>query len=287
MYFDPECIPCIIRQAHRAAKLFTNGNTDLQLKILREACERIEILNKNFTAPHFSAVIQEIVERNVKMDNPYKEVKAQNITQVKKIIPGLDERIAEAENKLDEAIKIAILGNIIDIGANPDIEIEDEVQLLDTLSISQNVIEEFKETINSAETILYIGDNYEEALFDKFLLRELSDKDLTFATRSKPILNDITYDDAVELGIDKICKVIESGSKIGGCDLNQCSSEFTELFNNSDVVISKGQGNYETLLQEKRPIYFLFRVKCEPIAIKSGLKVGNGALLYQNLSVNK
>lgn len=154
MYFDPECIPCIIRQAHKAAKLFTNGDTDLQLKILREACERIEILNKNFTAPHFSAVIQEIVERNVEMENPYQEVKCKNMTHVKKLIPGLDKRFAEAENKLDEAIRIAILGNIIDIGADPDIRIEDEVDLLDTMTINQNVNEEFKESLNSADTIL-------------------------------------------------------------------------------------------------------------------------------------
>ena len=83
--------------------------------------------------------------------------------------------------------------------------------------------------------------------------------------------------------MNKICKVIESGSKIGGTDLNQCNVEFINLFDNADVVIAKGQGNFETLLHETRPIYFLFRVKCEPIAIKSGINIGSGALLYRNL----
>lgn len=284
MYFDPECIPCVINQAHRAAKLFTNGNKNLQIKILKEVCEEAKIINEVFTAPHFSAVIQEIVEKNVNNENLYKELKEKNKKLVEQFLPVLEEKMEDAEDKLEEAIKIAILGNTIDIGANPNFDIKSEIENYTTENYSQDNIDQLKNSLRKAESILYIGDNYEEALFDKFLLKELADKDLTFAVRSKPILNDITLKDATKLGIDKICNVIESGNRIGGTDLNYCTKEFIEKFDGADVVISKGQGNYETLLDEARPIYFLFKVKCNAISERSGNPVGS-SMIYYNKSI--
>lgn len=282
MYFNPDCIPCVINQALRAAKLFTNGNKNLQLKILKEVCEEVKIINEVFTAPHFSAVIQEIVEKNVKNENLYKELKEKNIKIVEQFLPLLQKKMEDAEDKLEESIKIAILGNTIDVGANPNFDIRDEIENYTSEDYSPVNIEQLKNSLRNAGSILYIGDNYEEALFDKFLLKELDEKDVTFAVRSKPILNDITYDDAVKLGIDKISKVIESGSRIGGTDLNYCTKEFIEKFNSADVVISKGQGNYETLLDEARPIYFLFKVKCEAIAERSKSPIGSSVIYYNN-----
>jgi len=282
VYFNPDCIPCAINQSLRAAKLFTNGNKKLQLKILKEVCEEIKIINEVFTAHHFSAVIQEIVEKNIKIENPYKELKEKNKKLVEQFIPLLEKTFAESKDKLDEAIKIAILGNTIDVGANPNFDIKSEIEKYTSNNFSLVNIEQLKNSLKNAESILYIGDNYEEALFDKFLLKELYHKDVTFAVRSKPILNDITMEDALKLGIHKISKVIESGSRIGGTDLNYCTKEFIEKFNSAAVVISKGQGNYETLLDEARPIYFLFKVKCEAIAERSGSPIGSSVIYYNN-----
>lgn len=282
VYFNPECIPCVINQALRAAKLFTNGDKNLQLKILKEVCEEVKIINEVFTAPHFSAVIQEIVEKNVNNENPYKELKEKNIKLVEQFLPILEKKMEDDEDKLEEAIKIAIMGNTIDVGANPNFDIRGEIENYTSEDYSPVNIDQLKNSLRNAESILYIGDNYEEALFDKFLLKELINKDVTFAVRSKPILNDITLEDAKKLGIDKISKVIESGSRIGGTDLNYCTKEFIKKFNDADVVISKGQGNYETLLDEARPIYFLFKVKCEAIAERSGSPVGSSVIYYNN-----
>ena len=115
-------------------------------------------------------------------------------------------------------------------------------------------------------------------MFDKILLKQLLPKRIVFAVRSKPILNDITLEDAKTLGIDKICEVMESGSKIAGTDLSQCSPEFLNFIEKADLVIAKGQGNFETLLNVERPIYFLFKVKCDVIGRRSGLPVGRNAL---------
>ena len=102
-----------------------------------------------------------------------------------------------------------------------------------------------------------------------------------FAVRSAEILNDITLEDAHSLEIDKLCKVIESGSKISGTAMEQVSNEFLDYFSNADLVISKGQGNFETLLNSKRKIYFLFKIKCEPISELCGYPMGTG-ILYNN-----
>lgn len=284
MYFNPACVPCIINQAYRASKLFTNGDHNLQLKILKETCEKAKILNEVFTAPHFSAVIEEIVERNVNSTNLYKSVKESNLKIVEDFLPVLESLTKDAEDKFSMAVRIAIAGNTIDVGANPNFDLRREIKKIVTKNVNRNNIEQLKEDVNKAKKILYIGDNFEETVFDKFLLKELADRDLTFAVRSKPILNDITLEDSKNIGIDKICKVIESGSKIGGTDLNKCSKRFLEKFEKSDVVIAKGQGNYETLFDEQRPIYFLFKVKCEPIAEHAGADVGSSIIYYNNFT---
>ena len=280
MFLDPACIPCIINQSYNAAKLFTNGNKDLQLKIIKEACEEVKKVNSDFTAPLFAKSLQEIVEKNLRIKNPYKKIKEKNLDEAEKFIPYLSALLENSEDRIEWAVRIAAAGNIIDIGANPNFNILDEINKISSDNIDLSELPNFKNGLENSNFILYIGDNYEEALFDKFLLDELKDKRVVFAVRSQPILNDITLIDARNLGIDKICEVIESGSKIAGTNIKECTNEFMELYRNADMIIAKGQGNYETLLNEERPIYFLFKVKCEVISQRCGKPVGRGVLLF-------
>lgn len=281
MFFDPACIPCIIKQAYNAAKLFSDGNKETQLEIIREVCTEVIKLNSNSGAPRFSRTIQSIIERYSGTEDPYKEIKEKNIENTKSRIPFIEAMI-DGENKsrrLEIAVRAAIMGNVIDYGAKPDFDIEYEINRLLSGNVDLGLLEKFTDDCYKADKILYIADNYEEALFDKLLIKELLPKNIIFAVRSRPILNDITLEEAGKLGINKICKVIESGSTIAGTDLSECSDEFMKLFSEADVVIAKGQGNYESLINEKRSIYFMFKVKCGVISEKSGYPVGSGALL--------
>jgi uncharacterized protein with ATP-grasp and redox domains len=278
MFFDPECIPCIIKQAYNAGKLFTNENKKIQLKIVKEACSAALQADENFTAPMFSSIIQSIVENNLGIKNPYQKLKEKNLEKAKPFIKYLETMVENSDDKLEMAVRTAILGNTIDLGANPNFNIEYEVNRITANNINQENLKNFSGNLKSSALILYIGDNFEEALFDKILIKQLLPRRIVFAVRSKPILNDITLSDAKILEIDKMCELIESGSTIAGTNLNECTPEFLDLFYKADMVISKGQGNFETLLNEERPIYFLFKVKCDAIAKRCGLSLGTNAI---------
>jgi uncharacterized protein with ATP-grasp and redox domains len=280
MLFDLRCIPCIVNQACSASKILAHGNKDLQLSIVKEVCRAVDDIDMNDTAPMFSGTIQSIVEKHLGVANPYESIKEKNRTTVEQYLPYVRALVDGSQDKLDVAIRAAIVGNIIDLGANPKFDIEREINHMTSNNIDLSVLPRFKEDLKEAELILYIGDNYEEALFDKFLIAELLPRTVIFAVRSRPVLNDITLEDAKRIGIDAMCTVIESGSTIAGTDLKECTREFLELYEKADIVIAKGQGNYETLMDETRPIYFIFRIKCEVIAERSGYAVGHGVLLY-------
>jgi len=139
--------------------------------------------------------------------------------------------------------------------------------------------QEFKYALNNAESILYLGDNTGEIVFDKLLIEELSnmlpDVKITYVVRDKPVINDALMEDAVSCGLDKIVDVISSGCDAPGTILDLCSKEFLKLYESAELIISKGQGNFETLADEKRPIFFLFKVKCPVIANHTGFNLGD------------
>jgi len=280
MSFDPQCIPCIVKQACNAAKLFAHGNKDVQLTIVKEVCRAVDDIDMNYTAPMFSATIQSIVEKHLGVGNPYGSIKEKNRKTAEQYLPHVRALMDSSKDRLEFAIRAAILGNIIDLGASPEFDIELEINRITSNNIDLSMLPRFKDDLKEAKLVLYIGDNYEEALFDTFLLIELLPRKVVFAVRSKPVLNDITLEDARRIGIDTVCTVIESGSTIAGTDLNESTREFLELYEQADIVIAKGQGNYETLMDETRPIYFMFKIKCEVIAERSGYPVGHGVLLY-------
>ena len=287
MFFDPGCIPCIIKQAHSSAKLFSKGDIEKELTVIKKVCSEVQYVNQGYTAPVFAAKMQSIIENEFQIINPYGTLKKQNYKKAEKYIPYLKTMVENAFDKFEMAVRSAIAGNIIDLAANPLFDIEKEINRITSDNIDLSELDRFRSDLYHAEQILYIADNYEESLFDEILLHQLPKDKTVYAVRSKPILNDITLSDARDLKIDKICRVIESGSEIAGTDLSQGTEEFLELFKNADVVIAKGQGNYETLLNATRPIYFLFKIKCEVIAKRCGFAFGKSVLLLNQNNKDK
>ncbi|MFH0753575.1 MAG: ARMT1-like domain-containing protein [Candidatus Omnitrophota bacterium] len=180
-----------------------------------------------------------------------------------------------------KAVELAIAGNVIDYAAKNNLNVEKEIQeiLAGSFSPEQKRVFEyelFRKELAEAKTILYLADNAGEIVFDRVLIEEIcAVREVTVAVRYKPILNDAVMEDAVFCGIDKIAHVISSGVDSPGTVLDYCSDEFLKIFKRADMVISKGQGNYEALSEAHRKIYFLFKVKCPVIANHSGARMGD------------
>ena len=286
MLISPGCVPCIVKQSYTLAKLLGVEEKKMQNQIIYDTLSLL-LENKEIqSAPHFSIKLQSVLNKNLNGKSSFKKIKEKNILSAEKYFDYLQTMMESSDDKLETAVRISIIGNTIDLGANPGFNLENDINEITSNQINLDFFDKFKNDLNQSKSILFIADNYEEALFDKFLLEQLINKDVVFAVRSNEILNDITLDDAKNLGIDNYCKIIESGSRIAGTDLNECTPLFLDLFNGADLVIAKGQGNFETLLHAKRSIYFLFKVKCDVISEICGYPVGKGVLYLNNSKDN-
>lgn len=185
------------------------------------------------------------------------------------------------------AAKLAVVGNIIDYGAHsvPD-EIEKFIDAQLSIPLSINHSEVFVKLVKNAKSILYLGDNAGEIVFDKLFIETMNHPNITFVVRNEPVINDITMEDAQYTGIDKLCKVISNGYDAPSTLLEFCSDEFLTAYHKSDLVISKGQGNFEGLMDEiNKPIVFLLMAKCAPIAKMLNTEKGGMIIKYNQEKV--
>jgi uncharacterized protein with ATP-grasp and redox domains len=216
--------------------------------------------------------------------DPYKDIKRQSNDLALKLYPELQKMMDESDDKLDCALRIAVAGNVIDLGINRDFDICEALRHSMEIGFSINHYKEFKDKITAAKKIMIIGDNSGEIVFDKILAEYLKTlgKDIVYVVKENPILNDTTMEDAVYTGMDKISRVITNGSGYLGNCIQKVSKQFLEEFYESDVVLAKGQANYESLEDEdisKGKVFFLLRAKCDRVAESLGVELLDMVLL--------
>ncbi len=284
MKFYLECMPCYIRQAVDAAKIITNDRK-LQEKILREsliAASKFDSKNKGIL---INAKIFRVIKELAPSGDPYRKVKKKFNNICLDMEKEIKEMIRNSKNPFETALRVAIAGNIIDFG--PEIKLNEEVirktinnsfkRELDTEKILL-----LKEEMNNSNKILFIGDNAGEIVFDKIFIESLPKDKITYVVRGGPALNDSTMDDAEMVGMTKIVKVITTGLDMPAAILPLCSKEFLNEYKKSDLVIAKGQGNYEALSDENKNIYFLLNVKCPVICKSFNGKYSVGDIVIEN-----
>ena len=226
-------------------------------------------------------LIYKAIYQTAENDDPFKEIKNKCTDILLSNYQRYQERIRNADNSIYEALRLAALGNAIDFGANPEFDLQKELAELNTKDFDTCLFDDFAGAIEKATRILLIADNAGETVFDRLLIEQIN-LPTFYAVRSRPIINDATYDDARRAGIHKKAKIIASGCDAPGTIIKMCSDEFIRAFTDADVVISKGQGNYETLSDQKRKIFFLLKIKCPVIAQDINLKLGSVALITNN-----
>jgi len=273
-----ECFPCYIQQALRAARLFTDDP-----KVIKSVIDAVGSLFPEISLDKTSAEIGEFIYGKIRevsgVEDPYEDMKNKNTDEALQLVPFCQNIIADSADPLFIAIKMAIAGNVIDFAINHSVDIPAEIEAILHKELTINDYDLLKKRLDTSETILYIGDNAGESVFDRLLIEQLAGKKVYFGVRGRPVINDVVEKDAKRAGIDKVAELVSSGSAVPGTIISKCSEEFNELFRNADIVISKGQGNYEGLSDEEREIFFLLRVKCEVIAGHIGVPVGSLVLM--------
>jgi damage-control phosphatase, subfamily I len=278
-----DCVPCIIRQSLDSARLVTDDER-IHEQILREVLEAAARMDLEQSPPVMAQAIHRRLRELGGKSDPYLAAKACFNQLAMDLVPKYRLHLQQADNPLEVAVRLAIAGNIIDLGVKTGLdeqEVIDSVETCLTDPLSGNV-PHFAEAISRAQKILYLADNAGEIVFDRLLVEQLPCDRVVVAVRGAPVINDATMVDAEVAGLTEIVRVIDNGSDAPGTVLEDCSDTFRKYFDEADLIIAKGQGNYETLGESTRPIYFLLRVKCPMVARDTECPVGSMLLASAN-----
>jgi len=272
-----DCIPCLGKQIVEVARML-DGDEAKQ----KEAVEKMMAAFAGFDLadppPVFAQSLARIARPYLDGRDPFHEIKVRFNTLAMHILPDLEEKVKEAPDPFGLAVRLCIVGNIIDSGV-VSVKLEEDIVEQEIMNASREElfgdIEPLRERFLGAEKILWLADNAGEIVLDQLLMSFVDPEKITIAVRSIPILNDATMTDAEEIGLTRKYRVIENGSDAPGTILSDCSPELVEAFEQSDLIISKGQGNYETLsdLPDSR-IFFLLKAKCPIVARDVGCRIG-------------
>lgn len=278
MKISYECGPCFLRQAREALDLSTDDEM-LKMEIMGEI---FTYLSENFKVGTNSnstgSIMHNLIKEKTGCRDPYRNEKIEGNEIALKYLPDV-KRILDEDDSLENYVKIAIIGNILDFGAftlDDDIESVIKKSLEKELTIKD--IEEFEISLKSNDKVLYLVDNTGEIVFDKLLLSKIREYglDITIAVKSEPILNDACMKEALDAGLDEFGEIVEIGAGTVGYVDSEISDEFREIFNDHKFIISKGMGNYEGLTEidlSDKEIFFLLCAKCKTISWDIGVNL--------------
>ena len=271
-----DCIPCFLRQGLESARMATDDEA-VHERVIRELLLAIPRSDMRQSPPVMGQRIHRLIPELTGESDPYREIKDQFNRAALELYPELKARVERSGNPIEAAVRVAIAGNIIDCGVNNDLD-EANVRhaLEDAFAEPLNGdVKDFVDAISAAEDILYLADNAGEIIFDRLLVEQMPREKITVVVRGGPVINDATMDDARVAGLLELVEVIDNGSDAPGTILEDCSERFRKRFDEAGLVIAKGQGNYETLSEVEKDMFFMLKVKCLVIAGDIGCEVGS------------
>jgi len=227
--------------------------------------------------PAMGQKIHHLIRKLTGVEDPYLQTKNRFNQLALKMYPELKEQVQASTDPFETAVRLAIAGNIIDLGVKSGLaesQVEETIAQSLTEPLDMEALKEFRNATAQAKDILYLGDNAGEIVFDRLLIEQSPRENITFVVKAGPIINDATMEDAEIAGLTDIVTVIDNGSDAPGTILESCSEAFRHRFDEADLVIAKGQGNYETLSDVDKNIFFVLKAKCPVIARHLGCEVG-------------
>ncbi len=275
-----DCVPCFLSQALEAARNSTNDQA-VHEQVLREILRLAADLDLNRPPPWVGQIIHRRLRELTGVGGPYRAAKDRFNQLAIAMLPELRAVVRHDPWPLSAAVAIAIAANVIDLGCRNALD-EDEARRALREACAGDThgdVGEFQRQAEAARVILYLADNAGEIVIDRLLIEELGPERVVLAVRGKAVINDATIDDARAAGLHEMVRIIDNGSDAPGTILDDCSAAFRGWFRTADLIIAKGQGNFETLSEVDANIFFLLRLKCPVIARHVGLPQGLPVLL--------
>ena len=279
MNITNDCVECIINQITRATNTL-KCDESLSKEIREEVLKRSEKFSFEHTPPWVARDVYEYLSFKTNREDPLEEVKQTSIDAALEYVPYINNKIKNSNEPLFTAVKASVAGNVIDFGAKEQFDLKNEIQNVFDTDFEINDFEALKEKLSHVNKLMILADNSGENVFDKILLETIKNLyphiTLYYATRGKPIINDITTKEAYQIKIDEVAHIIDSGVDTPGLEVSRASSNFLKLYEQMPLIIAKGMGNFECLEANKdKRVFFLFKVKCNVVANSINKNIGS------------
>jgi len=267
-----ECFPCFFTQILKTARLLSLTEEQIREAIARFS-RRLSELSSHATPAGIGRELYLILSDISGVYDPYLEIKKRCTELALEIYPKMKNRVRRAQDPLKEALRIAVAGNFIDFGTTERVNLKSGMKEILKEDFVIDDYPRLKDSLQEAQQVVMLGDNAGETVFDRILIEEL-DVPVQYVVREAPMINDAVRADAEMAGIDQVAQIVSSGCVAPGTIREFCSPEFWQSLHQAELIISKGQGNYEGLSDEPLPIYFLLKAKCSAVAREIGVAQG-------------
>lgn len=279
MNIDTACVECIINQSAKVASAI-NADEVLSSKLTSTVREMSKDFSFNENPPEIASYVYEKMAVIANKIDLYDEVKELSTKKALSFVPLVKEKINSSNNKLLTATKTAVAGNVIDLAAAVEFDLEDELNKIYDVDFAHDDFNKLEDELQKAKRVLVIGDNVGEHIFDYVYIQTLKELypsiEFSYMVRGNPIINDVTIKEAKEAGFDDLCNLVDSGVNTPGFTYNRANDVSKQLFDEACLVISKGMGNYECMSPSHRKnICFLLKVKCDVVSSSLGCEVGS------------
>ena len=292
-----DCFPCLLRQALEAARMAEadagqcsepcpepfdyaqdkprrRAAEGQQRAVLNRVMELLAVVRADSTPAETGYHVHRIVREMTGVRDPYRRVKEKATRNALQLLPRLREIVARAADPLDQAVRIAIAGNIIDFAPGVQFTLEATLERVLHQPFAINDLEALRRALSKAQRVFYLADNAGETVFDRVLI-EILEQPVIYAVKGGPTLNDATQEDAIAAGLEEVAEIVSTGSDAPGTVLEYCTPAFRQLYDEAELIIAKGQANHEALDEGDRRLFFLLQVKCSVLGREIGVEPGS------------
>jgi uncharacterized protein with ATP-grasp and redox domains len=275
----PDCFACLYTQMLRVSKAL-ECDESCGVEIMEQSAGWIAGLDPEQTPPEAAAILYPRLSELLGKEDLYARQKEESIRRARALLPFVEEKIAAAADPLDAALRVAVAGNVIDFATEVSFELEEEIERIFEAEFAIDDKETFLRRLSEARRLVVLGDNAGEHCFDKVMIRILRERfpalEVDYFVRGRPIINDVTVAEAEAIGMEEAAEIVDSGVDTPGFLYERASEEARKRFDEADLILAKGMGNFECM--EGRPderVFFLFKVKCGVVAGLIGQEIGD------------